>query len=288
MTQIAKNIAAYRAAAGETQGELGSALGVTDKAVSKWESAQTEPNLDAVMKIAEHYGVTVGTLLGVSEKNNGGLLKDLPEDMPERVQKIGGAAWDAAEAVFKALPWQEYKKYDSDKAVPPLQNPSSRLRIRMSDSKIYIFSVSEPDMNLTLAQFQNESNFAWVKENAEELAGYFSLYSDPDGLRLFYAMSHSDFPSYFTAEYAAKRAGIPTEKAEELLKKLGNYSFDGGGVESQEAELCEGKVTVYEHNMSGLPLAMASLARLETSGVDVNVCNLEYKPGMIYKEENDK
>ncbi len=289
MTQIAKNIAAYRTAAGETQGELGSALGVTDKAVSKWESAQTEPNLDAVMKIAEHYGVTVGTLLGVSEKNNVGLLKDLPENIPERVQKIGGAAWDAAEAVCKALPWQDLSKDNSDKAVPPLQNPSNRMRIRMNESKIYMFSVSEPDMNLTLAQFQNESNFAWVKDTAENLAEYFKLYSDPDGLRLIYAMSHVDFPPYFTAEFAANKAGISTEKAEELLKKLGNYGFDGGGVESQEADLCEGKVTVYEHDMSGLPLVMASLAHLVINDVDVNVYNHGGKPGMIYREkENDK
>ncbi len=288
MTQIAKNIAAYRTAAGETQGDLGSLLGVTDKAISKWESAQTEPNLDAVVKIAEHYKVTVGELLGVSEKHNGGLLKDLPEDMPERIQKIGGAAWDAAEAVYKALPWQDFSKDNSVKAVPPLQNPSNRMRIRMNGDKIYMFSVSEPDMNLTLAQFQNEANFAWVKDTAENLAEYFKLYSDPDGLRLIYAMSHADFPAYFTADFAAKKAGIPTEKAEELLKMLKNYDFDGGDVESQEAELCEGKVTVYEHCMSGLPLAMASLAHLVINDVDVNVYNTDRGFGMIYKEENDK
>ncbi len=288
MTQIAKNIAAYRTDAGETQGDLGSILGVTDKAISKWESAQTEPNLDAVVKIAEHYGVTVGELLGVNEKNSGGLLKDLPADVPERIKKIGGAAWDAAECVCKALPWQDIDNDKSEKAVPPLQNSSNRMRIRMSNSKLYMISVSEPDMNLTLAQFQNESNFAWVKDTADSLAEYFKLYSDPDGLRLFHAMSHADFPPYFTAEFAAKKAGISTEKAEELLKKLINYDFDGGGVDSQEAELCEGKVTVYEHDMSGLPLVMASLAHLVINDVDVNVHNRGGKPGMIYKEENDK
>ncbi len=287
MTQIAKNIAAYRTAAGETQGELGALLGVTDKAISKWESAQTEPNLDAVVKIAEHYKVTVGELLGVNEKQNDGLLNDLSDDPMERVQQVGSAAWEAARTVYNSLPCVlDFKNIN--KAIPPLQNPTNRLRIRLNSRPVYLFSVSEPDMNLTLAQFQNESNFAWVKENAEELAEYFSLYSDPDGLRLIYVMSHLDFPSYFTAEYAAKRAGITTEKTEELLKILGKYDFEGGGVASQEVDLCEGKVTLYEHNISGLPLAMASLAHLVISDVDVNECNTDMGCGMIYKEDEEK
>ncbi len=159
MTQIAKNITAYRTAAGETQGDLGALLGVTDKAISKWESGQTEPNLDAVVRIAGHYKTTVEDLLGVNEKQRGGIFRNLPDDTAEQIKKVGSWAWDAARDLHNSvLCTLDYEGVE--KAVPRLRNSTTRVRVRLNSRPIYMFSVSEPDMNLTLAQFQNESNFA--------------------------------------------------------------------------------------------------------------------------------
>ena len=61
---LTENIAKYRNAAGETQGQLADLLGVSNRTVSKWENAEGEPDLAAMMKIAEHYGVTLDELCG--------------------------------------------------------------------------------------------------------------------------------------------------------------------------------------------------------------------------------
>ena len=55
--EIGKNIAKYRKAKGWTQEELGSRLGVTNQAVSKWESETSMPDislLPALTRARDH------------------------------------------------------------------------------------------------------------------------------------------------------------------------------------------------------------------------------------------
>ena len=47
---------------GLSQAELGELLGVTNKAVSKWENGSTKPNTVLIPRIAELFGVTVEEL----------------------------------------------------------------------------------------------------------------------------------------------------------------------------------------------------------------------------------
>lgn len=52
-----------RKKAGFSQTELGEALGVTNKAVSKWENGKAKPTLETIGKLAEALGVSVSELL---------------------------------------------------------------------------------------------------------------------------------------------------------------------------------------------------------------------------------
>ena len=52
-----------RKARGLTQDELGRRLGVTNKAVSKWEVGETLPDVTIIRKLAEELGVSVDELL---------------------------------------------------------------------------------------------------------------------------------------------------------------------------------------------------------------------------------
>ena len=56
---IAENIAKYRKAMGFTQEQLGEMLGVTNQAVSKWESAVSMPDVMLLPKIADALGITL-------------------------------------------------------------------------------------------------------------------------------------------------------------------------------------------------------------------------------------
>lgn len=60
---IAKNIAELRTAKGITQIELAEYLNYSDKAVSKWERAESVPDVAVLKKISELFGVTLDYLV---------------------------------------------------------------------------------------------------------------------------------------------------------------------------------------------------------------------------------
>ena len=62
---IGKNIAKYRKAKGFTQEELGAKLGVTNQAVSKWESEVSMPDVMLLPEIATVLNITLDDLYGI-------------------------------------------------------------------------------------------------------------------------------------------------------------------------------------------------------------------------------
>lgn len=71
--ELNERIAAARRAAGMSQEQLGEALGVSRQAVSKWESGQTKPDLEAVGKMCELFHLSADyLLLGKEEKKDDG------------------------------------------------------------------------------------------------------------------------------------------------------------------------------------------------------------------------
>ncbi|MBO6053693.1 MAG: helix-turn-helix domain-containing protein [Clostridia bacterium] len=62
--KLNENIAALRKEKGLTQEELAQVFGVTNQAVSKWESAQSCPDVALLPEIAAYFGVSVDALMG--------------------------------------------------------------------------------------------------------------------------------------------------------------------------------------------------------------------------------
>ena len=60
---IGDNIRILRESHGLTQSELGRIAGVSDKAVSTWESGLRAPRMGAVQKISEHFGIPKSRIL---------------------------------------------------------------------------------------------------------------------------------------------------------------------------------------------------------------------------------
>ena len=56
-------IAAVRKQRGWTQGELAEKIGVTDKAVSRWETGKGYPDISLLKPLSEALGISVGELL---------------------------------------------------------------------------------------------------------------------------------------------------------------------------------------------------------------------------------
>ena len=64
---IAKNIAFLRTSEHMTQAELAERLNYSDKAISKWERAESIPDIYILKRLADMFGVTVDWLI----KDNG-------------------------------------------------------------------------------------------------------------------------------------------------------------------------------------------------------------------------
>lgn len=60
---IADNIKNLREKYNLTQAELGQIAGVSDKAVWTWENGTAEPRMGAIQKIAQHFGISKGSIV---------------------------------------------------------------------------------------------------------------------------------------------------------------------------------------------------------------------------------
>lgn len=66
ISKLNENIAFFRKKTGITQEELANALGVTNQAVSKWESGKCAPDIQLLPDIAEYFNISIDELFGRS------------------------------------------------------------------------------------------------------------------------------------------------------------------------------------------------------------------------------
>lgn len=62
--ELAKNICRYRKEKGLTQEELAKKLGLTFQAISKWETAQTLPDITLLPKLSRILEISIDKLMG--------------------------------------------------------------------------------------------------------------------------------------------------------------------------------------------------------------------------------
>jgi|P827metagenome_2_1110787.scaffolds.fasta_scaffold04254_2 Predicted transcriptional regulators len=99
--KLNENIAALRKKKGLTQEELAQVFGVTNQAVSKWESSQSCPDVALLPEIAAFFGVSVDALMGVEPS-----LARIISAVEDYVNPDGGdylpdaRMWEASAAAF--------------------------------------------------------------------------------------------------------------------------------------------------------------------------------------------
>ena len=95
-------IAALRKEKGMTQMELAEKMGVTDKAVSKWERDLSCPDLGSIPKLAALLGVSIDELMQAGKKQAPAARKT-PKEILELVFKAVALAMGVAVTVLSAL-----------------------------------------------------------------------------------------------------------------------------------------------------------------------------------------
>ena len=88
---IGSVIATYRKNMGLTQDALAQQLGVTNQAVSKWESDQSCPDILLLPKIADIFGITIDELFG-REKPQAAPVESL-ELVPAPIAEVQDLPW---------------------------------------------------------------------------------------------------------------------------------------------------------------------------------------------------
>lgn len=63
------NLRVLRAQKKISQKEIGELIGVTSQAISRWENNETQPDNEALLKLAKYFNVTTDYLLGATNEN---------------------------------------------------------------------------------------------------------------------------------------------------------------------------------------------------------------------------
>ncbi len=100
---LGRMIASLRKEKGMTQLELAEKMGVTDKAVSKWERDLSCPDVNSIPKLAEVLGVSVNDLMQVKEESNDAAKQEKIPVLIDTILKGIGAAMGIAVAVLSIL-----------------------------------------------------------------------------------------------------------------------------------------------------------------------------------------
>ena len=85
---ISKNIALFRKRKGYTQEQLGEIIGVTNRAISKWESGVSMPDIMLLPKIAEALGITLEMLYGIKTKEEKVRADDFPAYINKKMTEL--------------------------------------------------------------------------------------------------------------------------------------------------------------------------------------------------------
>lgn len=99
---LAENIRAFRKQRKLTQEKLAEALGVTTGAVYKWESGQSQPELNLVVEMADFFDTSVDALLGYRIRDNS--LNSVEERITAYLQTLDPAALTEADKILGKYP----------------------------------------------------------------------------------------------------------------------------------------------------------------------------------------
>lgn len=96
-------ISSLRKEKGMTQLQLAEIMGVTDKAVSKWERDLSAPDVNSIPKLAETFGITVDELMQVKTETKENINHDKIDEIIDTALKGIGVAMGIAVTVLAIL-----------------------------------------------------------------------------------------------------------------------------------------------------------------------------------------
>ena len=100
---IAKNLVELRKSRKYTQQQLAEKLNYSDKAISRWEHAESLPDIETLCKIADYYHVTLDYLVGRKFVLDIGYLSDDQKEIVHLIQQLDDNSLQPVKALLKSM-----------------------------------------------------------------------------------------------------------------------------------------------------------------------------------------
>lgn len=233
---INETIARLRKQKGITQEELANSLGVTNQAVSKWESEQCCPDISLLPDIADYFGVTLDTLFGHESSADDPILtvRTALEALPDanaRELALKLACLSHVVLVSKEMTAGGNHGWNPDDAIRHAMNAEWGISRVCSDRFI-------TGMRGGSVFFSNGSRCFQCESQRNEVVRLLRTFSAPGALTVFSALFELTADSegnFTTPAEVAEKCGLPEPAVNEqldaldlfLLKKDGRIRIDG-------------------------------------------------------------
>ena len=213
-----ENLRSARKSRRLTQSQVAEALGVSDKAYSKWETGENDPDIDTLCRLAEFYGSSPAAFFREED--------DSPLD--------GMNAGEAAQLCYRrindllfGLRSCTYPPVNEPEEPLPIPEMPKELRMPEADRSIWEYawrdlfalSAAGPDMNLTLLAMPHAEHYGWLLTEGEAMEELFRFLGLPGAVRCIHAMLTERQMSFFSPAYLAKKAGVTEAEAAAVLER---------------------------------------------------------------------
>ncbi len=211
-----------------TQKQVAGALGVSDRTYSKWETGETEPDIDSLCRLAESYGISPSAFFEEEETGKGGTLRReltglTPVGAMLRTREVMDEAFEGLceNAMRLNENWSEETAALFSEPLPVLPAPEEEKCGFIDGGSGYYLRVWEKDADLRLLLMPNESGDAWLREEAAELSELFGALSSAE-LISFLLTAPRD--GWYSPEYIGRETGLDEERVRGALRLLASLN----------------------------------------------------------------
>ncbi len=255
-----ENLTKARKSRGLTQKEIADAIGVSDKAYSKWETGENEPDIDALCRLGAYYGEGPALFFRAGEEPT--LLEGL--DIEEAADVCFRRICD----LLLALRNVRYPARDEEKELPTPEMPLG-LRMPESERNVWYYSYRDlialiaagTDANFAMVMLPHQERYRWLRTKGEELEAFFRFLGMSGAVRCLCAMLTEAPGSLYSAAYLARKARVTEEEAGAFLSAAESYGLCSGAAYYRQ----DGPDIVYAGGLRSQLPAILTLARIMIS-----------------------
>lgn len=295
MESIGTQIAALRRQRGMTQEQLGSQVGVSAQAVSKWENGGA-PDVELLPALADRLGVSIDTLFGREQRETEDIstqlshwIQGIPEGrrLRELFRLLVNDIYDLGappefQGILRMSPLCEKSAFTPN-ASPSRDGEGCWLRSKFVSREGMLLGVPAEDFPLLLLMPEPEPGYAAAFAPLEDCRKLFLALSRPGALEAMCWLLKKKRGAYATAPAVARGIGMEIGAVEGLLTGLKECHL----LNPTDLETEEGPVPAYQSNdQEGLvPFLYFTRWLLEKN--EAWACAWDVRAQPMLKEEQD-